>query len=128
MKPRSLFTVTAILEGLTGILLLLQPVFVVNLLLGSEISTNIEVTISRIAGSGILSLGIACWLARNDENTSAAKALTGGMLVYNFMVFVTLANSAYNSAVTPALIVALIAHLALGIACYNILRKFKRIS
>jgi hypothetical protein len=126
MKPRSLFTLTAILEAITGILLLVAPAFVVNLLLGAEISTQTDLTITRIAGSAILSLGIACWLARNDENTSAAKALTGGMLVYNFMVFVALANSAYVSAITLALIATLIIHLALGIACYIVLRKFKR--
>jgi hypothetical protein len=126
MKSRTLFIATAILEAPTGILLLLAPAFVVNLLLDSEISTNTELTICRVGGSAILALGIACWLARDNENTSSAKALTGGMLVYNFMVFVTLANSAYLSTITPVLIAVLIIHLALGIACFYSLKSLKR--
>lgn len=125
MKSRELFIATAFLESLTGIALLLAPSFVVNLLLGEAISTSTELTISRIGGSAILALGIACWLARDDEKSRGAKAITGGLLVYNVMVFVSLANSAYTAITTPALIAALIIHLLLGINCIFTLKKMK---
>jgi len=125
MKSVSLFLTTALLEIVTGIALLISPVFVVRLLLGADISTETEITICRVGGSAILALGISCWLARNAGKSPAAKALTGGLLVYNIMVFFTLAYSAYTASTTPLLIVALVAHLALGIACMASLRSYK---
>ena len=126
MKSLNLFTATAIIEVLTGIALILLPTIVVQLLLGSTISTETEFTICRVGGSAILALGIACWLARNDNKSGASNALTAGMLLYNIFVFATLAYSAFISKTTPALIVALIIHGALGTACLFSVKSFKR--
>jgi hypothetical protein len=128
MTSKTLFTVTALIEILTGIGLILAPVLLVRILLGSEISTETEFTICRVGGSAIIALGITCWLARNDDKSGAAKALTFGMLVYNTMVFATLAYSGIVSKTTMALVAALIVHLILGVACLLSLKSFKRIS
>jgi hypothetical protein len=125
MKIQLLLILTAVLETLTGISLLLAPAFIVQLLLGSEISTETEFTICRIGGSALIALGMICWLARQDVKSGASKALVGGLFVYNALVFITLANSAYIAQTTPALISALVVHLALGIACIFQLRKYK---
>ena len=128
MKSKTLFTVTALIEVLTGIGLILAPALLVRILLGSEISTETEFTICRVGGSAIIALGITCWLARNDDKSGAAKALTFGMLIYNTMVFATLAYSGMVSKTTIALVAALIVHLVLGVACLLSLKSFKRIS
>jgi hypothetical protein len=128
MKSKTLFTVTALIEVLTGIGLILAPALLVRILLGSEISTETEFTICRVGGSAIIALGITCWLARNDNKSGAAKALTFGMLIYNTMVFATLAYSGMVSKTTIALVAALIVHLVLGVACLLSLKSFKRIS
>jgi hypothetical protein len=128
MKSKTLFTATALIEILTGIGLILVPALLVRILLGSEISTETEFTICRVGGSAIIALGIACWLARNDDKSGAVKALTFGMLVYNTMVFATLAYSGIVTKTTLALIAALVVHLILGIACLFSLKSFKRTS
>jgi hypothetical protein len=125
MKIQTLFVMMAVLEILMGISLLLAPAFVINLLLGAEISTGTEFTICRIGGSALIALGMICWLARQDVKSGASKALVGGLFTYNAFVSITLANSAYISQITPLLIAALVVHLILGITCVFQLRKYK---
>jgi hypothetical protein len=125
MKTQTLLVFTAILEMLTGIGLILVPAFLIRILLGAEINDPVVFTISRVGGSAIFSLGLACWLTRADQRSIGSKALISGMLLYNIVVFATLAYSAFTYKITPALIAALIVHGFLAIACYNSLRKFK---
>ena len=53
-------TFAAIAEAATGLALLLLPVFVVQLLLGQELS-GITVPVARVAGMALIGLGVACW-------------------------------------------------------------------
>jgi hypothetical protein len=123
---KKLLTITALVEMLTGLALLLAPALVVRILLGANISTPVEFTIARLAGSAILSLAIVCWLARNDQVSQAARALLSGMLVYNIIIFVTLAYFGISSQTTVALIAALIAHFVLAAGCILSLRNLNR--
>jgi hypothetical protein len=54
------------------------PAIVVRLLLGDEIS-GAAVSLGRVAGFGLLSLGMACWPARGATEASAVRAI----LAYN---------------------------------------------
>ena len=126
MKTQSLLIFTAVLEGLTGIGLLLAPALIIQILLGAGISDPVVLTITRVGGSAILSLALACWFGRKDQQSMASKAIISAMLVYNIAVFVTLAYSAFSFKTTPALIAALVIHGLLAIACFNSLRKFKQ--
>jgi len=123
---KNLLTITALVEMLTGLALLLAPALVVWILLGANISTPVENTLARVAGSAILSLAIACWLARDDQVSQAARALLSGMLVYNIIIFVTLAYFGISSQTTVALIAALIAHFVLAAGCILSLRNLNR--
>lgn len=122
-----LLTITALLEALTGLALLAAPAMIAQILLGTEISTSVEFTLARVAGSAILSLGVACWLARNDRISQASRALLACMLVYNISVSGSLAYFGIVSQTTVALIVALVAHLLLAIGCILSLKNFNRV-
>jgi hypothetical protein len=94
---KRLLTLTAIIEATTGLALLVMPSFVVRLLLGSPLETFDAVTLGRVAGSGLLALGVACWLARNDTESSATTGLVVAMLLYNLFVAIVLGGAGVSS-------------------------------
>jgi len=81
-----LLSVIGALEAATGLVLLLAPSMLVELLLGAAPGTPAGVTVSRVAGVALLALGVACWLARKDAAGRAAKGLVAAMLLYNVAV------------------------------------------
>jgi hypothetical protein len=78
-----LLKLTAILETATGLALIVVPSVVVWLLLGSPLDTSAAVMLGRVAGAALLALGVACWLARDDTQSRAARGLVAAMLLYN---------------------------------------------
>lgn len=50
----------AIAEAVTGLALLIVPSLVGQLLLG-EVLTGVAIPVARVAGIGLIALGIACW-------------------------------------------------------------------
>ncbi len=80
---KNLLTVTAVIEVGTGLVLVVIPSLLVTFLFGSSISTPVELTLSRVAGVALLALGVACWLARHDGQSRAARGLAGAMVLYN---------------------------------------------
>jgi hypothetical protein len=83
-----LFAVAAAGEAATGLVLLGYPAIVVRLLFGAEIG-GAGVVMSRIAGMGLIGLGIACWPSR-DPRGRAGSALCG-MLTYSSLATLYLA-------------------------------------
>jgi hypothetical protein len=75
-----LLTLTAIIEAAMGLALMAVPSVVVRLLLGGEIS-GASLPLGRVAGFGLLSLGMACWPGRYPTGNTA-PALRA-MLTYN---------------------------------------------
>ncbi len=67
-------------EAVTGLVLLVYPPIVVRLLCGADIAGAVMV-MSRIAGMGLIGLGIACWPSR-DIRGRAGWGLRG-MLTYS---------------------------------------------
>jgi hypothetical protein len=85
MTSKNLIVAAASVEALTGLALIVQPSLVVRLLLGEELA-GIGLAVARIAGLGLLSLGLACW-PRAETTTPALRAL----LVYNALTVAYLA-------------------------------------
>jgi hypothetical protein len=79
---KKLFRMTTVIEVGVGLALLVAPSIVFQLLLGAEISGP-GVPVGRLAGTALLSLGAACWLARDDTQSHAAQGLVIAMLFYN---------------------------------------------
>ncbi|MGE0031995.1 MAG: hypothetical protein AB7T20_12835 [Steroidobacteraceae bacterium] len=88
---RNLLVLTAVLEAATGFGLLAMPVMVVSLLLGASLDAPGALVIARVTGAAMLSLGLACWLVRDDGRTRPGRAIVTAMLVYNVIVAAVLA-------------------------------------
>src|SRR6188472_391470 len=78
-------------------MLLLSPALVVAFLLGASLDAPAALVVARIAGAALLSLGCACWLARNDPQRGAARALVAAMLLYNVGAVVILGDAGIRS-------------------------------
>ena len=81
---RSLHTTTALLELGAGLALLFFPSEFSMLMVGGSLETPVALTVARIGASGLIALGVACWIARNDAISLATLALVAAMLFYNF--------------------------------------------
>jgi hypothetical protein len=80
---KNLLVVTAWLEALTGVALLVAPAPLVLLLAGAVLDTAGAQLVARVAGAALLALGLACWLARDDRQSRAAHGIVMAMLLYN---------------------------------------------
>jgi hypothetical protein len=59
MTTRTLVALDAALEVATGVALIADPILVVRVLLGAGLSGG-GIAVARVAGLGLLSLGLAC--------------------------------------------------------------------
>ncbi len=80
---KTLHTVTAMVEAGAGLALGCFLSAVVALLLGSGLDAAAAVLLGRLTGAALLALGIACWFARGDAGSCAARGLAAAMVVYN---------------------------------------------
>src|SRR5213595_713120 len=118
-----LLKLTAIIETATGLALLTLPSFVVQLLLGAEIS-GASMPLGRVAGAALLALGVACWLARDDTQSRAARGLVVAMLIYNIVGTTVLAFAGIRLGLHGILLwPAVILHAAMAVWCGACLRR-----
>ena len=87
---KKLLITTALIELTTGLLLIPFPSVMATILFGSPIDSPVALTIARVAGVALISLGTACWLGRNEKQGKAVKGLVTAMTVYNFGVTIIL--------------------------------------
>ena len=80
---KKLLITTAVLESATGLGLVASPALLATLLLGGGLDTPAAMTVARVAGVALLAIGLACWLARSDCASRAARGLVTALLLYN---------------------------------------------
>ena len=124
MIARNLLVVTALAEAGVGLTLLLSPPFVARLLLGVSLDAPAALIVGRIAGAALLSLGAACWLARDDGPSRARRGLIAAMLLYNSAAAAVLANAGAGVRLVGVLMWPAVAlHAVLAVWCIACLRS-----
>ena len=119
----NLLAVTAAAEVATGLVVVARPSRFATLLLGSSLDAPAALTIARVAGVALIALGVACWLARSDGHSRAARGLVGAMLFYNTGVAIVLAWAGIGLALSGmALWPAVAFHAAMTAWCITTLR------
>jgi len=121
---KSLLIVTAAAETATGLALLGLPSLVVSLLLGGSLDTPAALVVARITGAALLSLGVACWLVRNDEKSRGAVGLVKAMMLYNVAAVAILAYAGVGAGMSGVgLWPAVLLHAVLAAWCIARLRS-----
>ena len=86
-----LLKIAAILEIVTGAALMICPLCATLLLLNSEL-VGAGLAICRVAGFGLLSLGIACWPTAHTNTMAPLAILTYGLLITAYLVYLGVAT------------------------------------
>jgi hypothetical protein len=121
---KNLLAVTAVIEGGTGVLLVAAPSFVSELLLASPLEGSAPLTVARLTGLALLTLTVACWLARLDAETRAANGLVTAFVLYNFGAAVLLAFASIGLRLSGlCLWPAVLLHAVMGAWCVARLLK-----
>ena len=79
-KMKLLLTITALLEGVTGLALVILPSLLVSILLGTSLTDPGAILIGRLAGAVLIAIAIVCWLLKSDIQSSLMVKV---MLGYN---------------------------------------------
>jgi hypothetical protein len=120
---KTLQIASALIELGAGLALLSYPSVAVAFLVGAPLEGPAALTVGRVCGAGLLTLGVACWLARGDTQSRAANGLIAAMLFYDVAVaailaFAAIGNGLYGVALWPAVVL----HTAMSVWCVACLR------
>ena len=80
---RKLFAFAAVVEIGTGLVLMIDPVIVVTLLLGTDVS-GASTLLARCFGIALLALGLAWWPSRQDAEGGSPTFRS--MVIYNVLI------------------------------------------
>jgi len=123
----TLYATTAVVELGAGLALLCFPSSAAEVLLGAPLEAPAALAVARVGGVALLTLGVACWLARDDAHSPAARALVTAMVLYNLGVVFILGAAGIRS--LPIRVVlwpaAVVMHLSMATWCVMSLRSWK---
>ena len=121
---KTLHTVTAVIELGAGLALLGWPSATVTLLVGVPLEAPAPLTVARVGGAGLLALGVACWFARGDTQSRAARGLVAAMLLYDVAAAGVLAFAGIGFGLQGvALWPAVVLHAVMAVWCVTCLRR-----
>jgi len=114
---------TALLEAATGVALMAAPPLVVSLLLGVALDTPGGLRVAQVAGTALLSIALACWLARDDSASAAGRGVVTAVLLYNVLIVAVFTYSKLALGIAGiGLWPTVAAHTASGAWCVACLR------
>jgi hypothetical protein len=110
--------VTAFIEAGAGLIMLVWPSELIEILFGVAVDTPIGLIVGRWTGVALLAFGVACWIARNDDKSPASSGLFAAMLSYNIGLVTLLAyGSVVSGLVGLGFWPAVVVHSAMAVAC-----------
>jgi len=86
MSSKTILTLSAFLELVIGLALMVAPGFVTQLLLGTAV-TGTGIAAARVGGFALLSLGVACW---PPQDAAGYRTPVRALLIYNLLTTVYL--------------------------------------
>ena len=111
---KKLLGLTAVLEGATGLALLILPSLVGWLLLGTEL-TGVAIPIARVTGIALVGLGIACW----PSWTAFCGMLTYSTLVTVYLAYLGIRGEWVGPLLWPAVVLHAVLTLLLSRAWFK---------
>lgn len=118
---KTLLLVTVAVEAAAGGALLVAPAQSTALVLGGADASSPPFVMERILGAALLSIAVACWIARADRGDRLGRPLVAGLLIYNVAVPALLAYAALAYSFSSLVLwPACALHLGLaawGVAC-----------
>lgn len=100
---KKLLTLAAAIEVATGLALIVAPSFVGRLLLSVEL-IGVSIPVARVAGIGLLSLGLACWPARESPRRALCAMLTYDLLVTLYLLYLGIRGEWVGPLLWPAVV------------------------
>ena len=120
---KNLFTLTAVIEAGAGLVFFLLPSVAATLLFGSPLEAPVAFMVTRLTGAALITLGIACWLARLDLESRTAAGLVTAMLFYNLAALFILAYAGFGMGlVGVTLLLGVGLHSVMAVWCFACLR------
>lgn len=124
MHRQIFLLLTAVGEGVTGLLLLIWPAILVSLLLGVEAASTEASVLARVAGTALIAIGLMSGMARADTGSPALRAVLSGILFYDLAVAVVLIAAGLVWGLAGVLLwPVVVLHLALAGWCLACLRE-----
>jgi hypothetical protein len=99
---KNVLALTAVAEGVTGLLLLAWPALVVRLLFAEEASGP-GIGMSRIAGIALIGLGVACWPGESTLQPLCGM-LTYSTLAMLYLIYIGIRGEAVGVLLWPAVV------------------------
>lgn len=119
---KTLLSITAVFECLTGVALIAIPSTIVPLLLGIPFEDDSLHIISGITGAALITIGMACWLNRNIGQLSIV--MIKAVLLYNIVAGLILLYAALGLSLSAiGLWPAIGTHVGLAVWCFLALVK-----
>jgi hypothetical protein len=83
MSRPYLFRITSLMEVTAGLALLAVPSMAIKVVLGVDQAHPEALALGRLGGAALLAIGVACWTARDDGDSSSQRGLLRAALIYN---------------------------------------------
>jgi hypothetical protein len=116
MWSLKLIAVAAAVEVAAGLIFIVSPSLVVRLILNADLNPAGE-AVGRVAGFGLLGLGLACW--PGSTPVSGKSAAARGLLAYNLLaailfIYLGVRGTMVGMLLWPAAVLHAVLAIALG--------------
>ena len=113
------------LEIITGVALIATPNVVSHLLLGVGLSGG-GIAVGRVAGLGLLSLGVACWPSATDASVQTTRALlTYNLLTTLYLGYLRIGGGFDGYLLWPAIVLHAVLTVLLALVGWDFSRRLR---